>query len=235
MLEANKSRWFERVFALYNRNLLKRRFNSFRVSGLKNLQNKTPQIVYANHSSWWDGLVAFEISRAVQADSFVMMEERQLRKLFLFRRLGAFSVVRENPRRAVESLNYAVKVLREQPNRTLWIFPQGEIVPNDARPLRFYQGLARTAERVEMCSVVPFAVRYEFLGEFKPDVFVRVGEPERLEINKNSDAKLKTKFYENQLTELLDHLKQDIITNNLTKYENFFLAAQKIRNPKSKI
>nr|MBA3694670.1 acyl-phosphate glycerol 3-phosphate acyltransferase [Acidobacteriota bacterium] len=106
MLEAKKSRWFEKVFQIYNRNLLKRRFHSFRVLGLDSFVNVNSSIIYANHSSWWDGLVAFEISKALRVDSFIMMEEKQLRNLFLFRKLGAFSVVRENSRQAVKSLNY---------------------------------------------------------------------------------------------------------------------------------
>src|SRR5215203_6294103 len=100
MLEANKSVIFERLFALYNRNLLKRRFYSLQVSGLDFLFNKNsnvPLIIYCNHSSWWDGLVAFQLSFETCLDSFVMMEEKHLRKLFLFRLLGAFSVVQEKP------------------------------------------------------------------------------------------------------------------------------------------
>jgi len=51
MLEANNSVWFEKLFAVYNRHLLKRRFNSFRISGLdflKNENEKMPLIIYGN-------------------------------------------------------------------------------------------------------------------------------------------------------------------------------------------
>lgn len=222
MLEANKSPWFERIFAVYNRNLFKRRFHSFRVSGLEFLADKNPKIIYANHSSWWDGLVAFEISRAIKADSFVMMEEKHLRKLFLFRRLGAFSIMRENPREAVESLNYSVNLLKEKPNRTLWIFPQGEILPNDARPFYFYRGLARIVEKAESCSAVPLAIRYEFLGEFKPEIFVKIGEPEKFLNGEIFNAKQQTKIFENQLAELLDELKRDILAKKYDEYKRIF-------------
>ncbi|HEX9930572.1 MAG TPA: lysophospholipid acyltransferase family protein, partial [Pyrinomonadaceae bacterium] len=178
MLKANKSRLFETLFAVYNRNLFRRRFAALRVQGIENLQNRKsdlPLILYANHSSWWDGLAAFEIGRAARLDHFLMMEEKQLKQLFLFRRLGAFSVVRENPRESLRSINYAVEILKEKPNRSLWIFPQGEILPSDARPLHFYQGLARIIEITGECVAAPVAMRYEFLGEFKPVVFARIG------------------------------------------------------------
>jgi chlorobactene lauroyltransferase len=223
MLEANKSRWFEKIFAVYNRNLLKRRFHSLRVSGLEFLRKKDekiPLIIYANHSAWWDGLVAFQISQAAALDSFVMMEEKQLRKLFLFRLLGAFSVVREKPRQAAESINYAAKLLKNNPERTLWIFPQGEILPNDSRPVSFYKGLSRIIEKVEKCSATSLAIRYEFLGEFKPEIFVKIGMPEIISTNSDFDAKKLTSELENQLTKILDDLKEDVLYQNSGNYKN---------------
>jgi len=64
MLEARKNRVFEKLFAVYNANLLRRKFDSFLVSNLARLQRvrNIPQVVVANHTGWWDGLVKFEIS-----------------------------------------------------------------------------------------------------------------------------------------------------------------------------
>ena len=73
MLKAKKSYWFEQIFAIYNRILIKRRFSSLKVLNLDTLQNlnrKFPLIIYANHSSWWDGLVAFQISHKTKLDSY---------------------------------------------------------------------------------------------------------------------------------------------------------------------
>jgi chlorobactene lauroyltransferase len=226
MLEARKSRWFEEIFAVYNRNLLRRRFHSLRVSGLDFLRNRNdalPLLVYANHSSWWDGLVAFELSRVARLDSFMMMEEKQLKKLFLFRRLGAFSVVRENPRKALKSIEYAANLLKENPpphRRTLWIFPQGEILPNDKRPLNFYGGVSRLIEKAG-CAVAgaPFAIRYEFLDEFKPEIFVKIGAPQLIPVDKTFDAKALTGAFERRLTETLDALKSDVTAKAFDDYE----------------
>ena len=213
MLEAKKSRLFDKIFAVYNQNLFRRRFNSLRVSGLNFLRERDknfPLLIYANHSSWWDGLVAFQISRRAKLDSYIMMEEKQLRKLRLFRRLGAFSVVREKPREAMKSINYAVELLRENPRRAVWIFPQGEILPNDIRPLRFYNGLTKIIEKIGNCYAVPIAMRYEFLGEFKPEIFVKIGEPEFIKIDENFHSKNSTSAFEKQLAENLNVLKTQV-------------------------
>lgn len=225
MLEANKNRLFEKIFSVYNRNLLKRRFYSLQASGLDHLLNKhinTPLIIYCNHSGWWDGLIAFQISRETGLDSFVMMEERQLKNLFLFRRLGAFSVIREKPREALKSIDYAANLLAENSKRTLWIFPQGEILPNDLRPIKFYNGLAKIIQKVGNCSVISLSIRYEFLGEFKPRVFVKIEVPELILAEAGFNIKhLTVKLTEN-LTRNLNSLKSDIIDRNFDNYKSIF-------------
>jgi 1-acyl-sn-glycerol-3-phosphate acyltransferase len=221
MLTAKKSAWFETLFSVYNRNLFQRRFQALRVSGLEHLleRDKTlPLVLYANHSSWWDGLTAFEIGRAARLDHFLMMEEKHLRKLFLFRKLGAFSVVRENPRDAVKSLNYAANLLKEKPNRAIWIFPQGEILPNDIRPLKFYRGLERIIERTGPCLAAPLAMRYEFVGDFKPSIFVIIGKPELF--NRIDSGDYNHEYFAQMLTATLDSLKSDILAGQTINYTN---------------
>lgn len=223
MLEANKSLIFEKVFAIYNQNLFKRRFHSLRVSGLDFLFNKNtniPLIIYCNHSSWWDGLVAFQISHKTALNSFVMMEEKQLKKLFLFRRLGAFSVVREKPREAIRSIKYAAEILRKNRSSTLWIFPQGEILPNDLRPLKFYNGLSKIIQLTGECETTSLAIRYEFLGEFKPEIFVKIEKPEKIIFPEKSDLKWLSKRLCKNLTENLNELKNNVVNNRLDQYES---------------
>ncbi len=223
MLEANKKIWFEKLFAVYNRNLLKRRFHSLNIknfSPLKNRDKKIPLIIYANHSSWWDGLVMFEILKGKDFDSFVMMEEKQLVKLKFFRMLGAFSIVRENFREAIKSVEYAVNLLKSGNNKTLLIFPQGEILPNDLRPIKFFNGLSFLIEKLEDCNIVPCSIRYEFLNEHKPEIFVKFGNLEKFECDKDFDRKEFSKSLENRMTENLELLKSDIIENKLQDFQN---------------
>lgn len=222
MLTAKKSFLFEKIFAVYNRNLIRRRFSAFRISGLDELRKRslqTPLLIYANHSSFWDGLVAFEISRFCALDAFLMMEEKHLKRLFLFRRLGAFSVVRENPRRAIESLRYAADILNENPTRALWVFPQGEILPNDARPILFYNGLSRILEKLRRAEIVSVAMRYEFTSEFKPEIFVKIGKIEKIEIGGAFDSKKATSGFAVNLTNLLDELKAETAARSFDNFE----------------
>lgn len=223
MLEANKSRWFNELFAVYNRNLLRRRFNSLQISNssiFETLDRNIPLIIYSNHSGWFDGIVAYQISRHFKLDFYVMMEEKQLKDLPLFQKLGAFSVVREKPREAISSINYSAKILKEKADRVLWIFPQGEILPNDTRPLNFYNGISKIVEKLEKCNTLAVAMRYEFMGNFKPEIFVALGKFEYSDSKNFSTSKeLTAKFSEN--TEmLLDELKSKIISKDFSDFQN---------------
>ncbi len=220
MITARKERLFESVFALYNRNLIRRRFDGLRVAGLEHLRGRTtntPQLLYANHSSWWDGLVVFQLAYECKLDLYAMMEEKQLRQYPFHRKLGAFSVVRARPREALESIEYAANLLRRS-SRTLLIFPQGETAPNDTRPLKFYNGAARIIERVGEIDAVPVALRYEFMDEFRPEIFARVGAAERIEAASDFNAKQMTNCMEEKLTVALDKVRVDIITRNCDEY-----------------
>lgn len=221
MLEAKKNFLFEKIFIFYNRNLLKRRFHSIKVSGLKLPENRnpnTPLIIYANHSSWWDGLIILEVLSNFKFDNFVLMEEKQLRKLRFFRRLGAFSVVRENPREAKKSIEYSVKILTEKINRTLLIFPQGEILHNDIRPLGFFNGLSEIIEQSGNCLVCPLVIRYEFRGNFKPEIFITIGEPRAFNFADKITRKKVTKELEEAMTFYLDDLKSNLINNDTAHF-----------------
>jgi 1-acyl-sn-glycerol-3-phosphate acyltransferase len=216
MLKAAKSSWFESVFALYNRNLFRRRFNSVRVQGIGQIsEDSGALLLYANHNSWWDGLVAFEISRRAGLDAYVMMEERQLSKLRLFRKLGAFSVVRENAREAYRSVEYAAELLRE--GSAVWIFPQGQIVPSERRPLGFYPGISAVLEKALPCATVPVAIRYSFKGEYKPDIFVRIGRTEIVETVPEG-RRLLTTTLEKSLEREVEQLSGNLCDDDLDSY-----------------
>jgi chlorobactene lauroyltransferase len=216
MINARKNRLFERLFLSYTRRTMRRHFHGVHVGGLDNigrLDRRVPIIVCSNHSSWWDAMLAFILARQVlHLEMFAMMEEKQLARYTFFRLIGAFSVVRESPRAAVESMRYAASLLKK-PNVGLWIFPQGMMLPNDVRPLRFYQGAARIAQMVGRVQFLPLAHRYEFLMEQRAEAFTSIGEPWVVE-NPASPEQL-TRELERRLTRELDRLCRRITSHDV--------------------
>ena len=220
MITARKNRLFERLFLAYTQRVMRKQFHGVHVGGTENtgrIDRSLPLIVYCNHSSWWDAMLAFVLARQVlHVDAYAMMEEKQLRRYRFFRMIGAFSVVRESPRDAVRSMRYAASLLTK-PKVALWIFPQGVMVPNDVRPLRFYQGAARIAQMVGRVQFLPVAHRYEFLMEQRPEAFTLIGEPFVVE-NPASPEKL-TADLEGRMTSLLDTLRCSVANNDLQGFQ----------------
>ena len=232
MITARKSGWFERVFAAYNRNLIARRFEGLRVAGLEHLRGRdsdVPLVLYANHSSWWDGLIVFQLGRVCKLDQYAMMEERQLREYPFHRKLGAFGVVRESARDGARGIEYAGELLKKT-NRALWIFPQGRTIANDARPLVLYTGAARIIERAGLAEAAPVAIRYEFLDDYRPEAFVRIGAPGRVMVDADFNAKSLTEFFTENLTRTLDELRNNIIDGDFAAYEEIVAPRRRLKN-----
>jgi len=232
MITARKSAWFERVFSVYNRNLIARRFEGLRVAGLDHLREwsrgDAPLVLYANHSSWWDGLIVFQIGYACRLEQYAMMEERQLREYPLFRRLGAFSVVRERPLQAARSIVYAGDLLRDSA-RALWIFPQGTTQPNDARPLKLYSGAANIIARLPKAYAAPVAMRSEFLRDFRPEAVARIGRPELFTAVTRAEVKNLTATFTANLASTLDELRDDTLSANFADYEEIVAPPRRQR------
>lgn len=185
-------------------------------------QFRLPLIACANHFSWWDGYVAKLVERQLKTDAYLMMEEAQLRRYFFFTWVGCFSVNRQDARSAMQSLQYAAHLLKEKPRRMLWLFPQGEISPNDRRPLVFFSGAAHLARMTSPVLLCPVATRIEFLAEQRPDLFISLGEPIEIateETRTPGFLKTCTKQLETAVTAELDQLRADIIGGDYSDFK----------------
>jgi hypothetical protein len=188
-----------------------------------------PLIVYLNHSAWWDAYMPFllyfeELQASFQ--TYVMMEEKQLRPYRFFATCGAFSIDRRRPGESEKAIAYISNRLRNQPNRMLWIFPQGKILPNDQRPLRLYPGIARIIAQTGGALCWPVALRYEFRGMQAPEAFIRTGTPHFMN-GQGSETAILTELSE-RLTTTLDQLRDDTTTSRLSEYTPLMRGRQGI-------
>ncbi len=182
--------------------------------------NAGPVIGYLNHTSWWDGYMLFLLHREVLRRSFVqylMMDERQLRQFPFFSWAGVFSVDRSSRGAAGRAVAYASDMLRQGGNRLFWIFPQGQLLANDIRPLEIRPGLVRIAHRAQVQHFWPVAVRFEFRNQQRPEAFVRAGPLHTLDLRK-PEALLQEDIAR-RLTCAVDTLRDDVLHNRLATYE----------------
>jgi 1-acyl-sn-glycerol-3-phosphate acyltransferase len=166
-----------RFFDGYVARYLRRHFHRVRLWGGPGglcLPPGTPLLFAVSHGAWWDVLVGYYLARAVaRVESYAPMDEAQLLRYRILNRLGIYSVDRFSPAGVRAFLRYTAGLLKGE--RAVWITPQGDIVSNHRRPVRFQPGIGHLVRRVPSVAVIPVAVAYEFLREPRPEVFVKFG------------------------------------------------------------
>lgn len=179
-----------------------------------------PPLIWAStHPSWWDGYLGWLVNwRLGNREGYLMMDAAYLPRYRFFTWGGVFGVDRQDPRAALDSVNYIARLLGEAPNRALWMFPQGEITPPDRRPLRLYGGVTHILRRVPAATVVPVAWRPVFREEQRPEVLIRVGTPLAYTADRVPPSRELTARLTDQLTALDDAVHADLVANDLTGY-----------------
>jgi len=181
-----------------------------------------PIIAVANHPSWWDGYLALLLSRRFGLPRYLMMDAAQLRRYGFFAWAGCFGVERDDPRDVGRAIVYASRLFAAHRNALLWMFPQGEIVPADVRPVVVHRGVAhvirRATETIPEVSVMPVAWQLIYRGEQHPEVVIRTGEIMQLDRTTGRDVSAVTHKIQCRLTETMDALHYDLVHDDLRAY-----------------
>ena len=153
-------------------------FRAVRVSGVERLRGVTgPLIVFGNHSSWWDPMIAVLLGmRLLPGRShFAPMDASSLKKQWILQRIGIFPVELGSARGGAQFLRTSLAILAAR--GVVWVTPQGRFADVRERPLGFKPGLAALAARVPGCTLIPLATEYGFWNERRPEALAYFGEP----------------------------------------------------------
>jgi 1-acyl-sn-glycerol-3-phosphate acyltransferase len=216
MIPAQHKKWADWLFKPFIYWLLKRDFGSLRVVGaIPNVPKDMPIILMPNHATWWDGFFVYLLNNHLFGRKFyIMMLAEQLKKYWFFRMLGAFGFSQQSRPDIVATMKYSLGILRQKPSPLVIIFPQGTLLPFNTRPLGFKSGIEWLASQMDtpVC-ILPLAMRCEFLGERKPDVYFLFGEP----MFHSRTSPLSIKYLEQYFTTLLDDLEARIVRHEAGK------------------
>ena len=128
-----------RFFTWYISRIIANDFSSFTFNKVDVDKSKAILLV-ANHFSWWDGFLMYQLNRLVFKKNFhVLVTEKNYKNVGFLKYLGAFPVKKKS-RSMMESLNYAGGLLNDQKNLVL-VFPQGRLFSNHVEEVRFEKGL----------------------------------------------------------------------------------------------
>ncbi|MDB6029987.1 MAG: Acyltransferase [Verrucomicrobiales bacterium] len=173
------SAWLVKWFGWYGRRLLRKNFHLIRMSCDGPPPSVAgPMIIYLNHASWWDPMVALFLQSEFFAErrAFAPIDASALRRYPFFRKLGFFGVEQKTVRGGVQFLRTAERILQHS-NSVLWLTPQGRFADVRERPVHFEAGIAHLAARLSNAHFVPLALEYTFWEERYPEVLVHFGKP----------------------------------------------------------
>ena len=185
-----RSGWLFNRFARYAQWYLGRHFDAVRLLAggrdrLASLPADRPLILYSNHPSWWDPLIATAVAAACLGGrrTYAPIEAAMLEKYKVFGRLGFFGIASDSRRGGAAFLRTGDAVLleptqqRDEPRNAIWITAEGFFTDPRHRPVVLRPGVAHLAARRPEAVVLPVAMEYPFWTERKPEALVAVGEP----------------------------------------------------------
>jgi len=138
MLEPRRNTIIFQFFSWYINRIIKTDFEELKFNHVE--LNTGSILLLANHCSWWDGFLMFQINRLYFRKKFhVMITEENYRKVWFLKYLGSFSV-KKNSRSIIETLEYA-GILLNDPENLVLIFPQGKLYSGHIDEVQFQKGL----------------------------------------------------------------------------------------------
>jgi len=169
-----------RFFQNYLKRHIARHFHAVRIAraGLPPPVGEGPLIIYLNHPSWWDPLIAALLAYRYFPDRthYTAMDSEALHRHRFFEKLGFFGVEGGTAHGAVEFLRRSRAILA-RPRTALWLTPQVRFTDPRERSIHLAGGLTHLAWRLEQGTLLPLAIEYPFWNEQYPEVLVPFGSP----------------------------------------------------------
>ncbi len=216
------SPWLWQQFGRYTRYYLRRSFHAIRLShtGKLHLKTETPAVVFFNHPSWWDPLVAIFLAQHLMPERrhYGPIDAEALSRYRFFQRLGFFGVTPGTRRGAATFLRVSQAIL-SQPKSVLWVTPEGRFSDPRQRPVQLQPGLGGLARRVDGVVFVPLAIEYVFWEERFSEILLRFGEAMPMSSAGKLESEVYTERFAQQLEVTQDALAREACRRDPADFE----------------
>ncbi|KAA5540293.1 acyltransferase [Roseiconus nitratireducens] len=179
--------WFLDGFHRFLRPYLRRHFHAIAIESgrrphLADIDPAVPMIIYANHPSWWDPLIAHFLNRSLfpGRQFHAPIDAEALEQYRVFEKLGFYGVRLSSKSGAAAFLRRSVEVI-DQGNTALWLTPEGRFADARDHQAELMPGLAHLCTRIDSAIVLPLALEYVFWEERLPVCLVSLGLPIRVD------------------------------------------------------
>ena len=197
------SPWLQKGFHLFLEKYLAKQFDAVAVetSSLSNAeiitnQNDSPAatssrvvqhhplpfIVYANHPSWWDPMIAHYLNRQLfpEHQFYAPMDAEALERYQILKRLGFYGVQMGRPE-GVKKYLRASSAITQSGAHAIWITPEGKFTDVRDSSAGWMPGLAHLCQRLGHGYVMPVALEYVFWNEPRPVCLASIGPPQSID------------------------------------------------------
>jgi 1-acyl-sn-glycerol-3-phosphate acyltransferase len=178
-------------------------------------------IVYANHPSWWDPLLAHYLTLKLFSPRqfYAPIDASALEKYKVFSKLGFYGVSLSSHSGAAAFLKQSVSIL-EHPATALWITPEGRFCDSRDHSAQLMPGLAHLCTKLSCGIALPIAIEYVFWEERLPECLVRFGDPVSFaEFRGNSKAEW-TATLSTHLRAAQTELGVEVISRDASKFRS---------------
>ena len=198
---------FLALFRLYSRWYVSRHFHAVRVANAQRVPASAERlIVFGNHASWWDPLIALLLAEALmpEREHYAPMDAAALANYAIFRPMGFFPVENGTARGLVQLLHAGEEVFSR--GGALWITPESQFQDVRKRPVVFKSGLGKLMTRQGRMTCVPIAMEYTFWDERLPEVLINIGEPLEIADGRMEETQTWTNLLSYAMAATLDEL-----------------------------
>lgn len=197
MIEAQHKLSAHLLLRWYLSNSFSRYFHGvYLLDSVPEIPAEDPIILAPNHSSWWDGFLAYAINRQTYRRRFyILMLESELQKYKFFAKVGAFSIDPGAPKQITKSIHYMSSLCTEEKSICMVFFPQGALLPNVPESYNFKGGLTLVNPK-RTSWIIPTYFQIESGRQPKPIYYLVLGEPIEFDKYRSQPETLRDAFYE---------------------------------------
>lgn len=166
MHKSHKNSFVFSFFSWYIRYILKKDFSAYVFNDFK-IREEEAVLLLANHFSWWDGFLMFQLNRLLFKKEFhVLVTDEDYKKHWFLKYVGAFAAEGKG-KDVVETLLYAGQLLND-PNNLVLMFPQGKLYPVYSNSIAFEKGVMQVVNGSGKKFQIVFAANLVDFSSRKP-------------------------------------------------------------------
>ena len=179
------SSWLQNGFHRFLERYLAKHFDAVGIESQSiDLLNQAPStlteplIVYANHPSWWDPMIAHFLNRQLfpNRQFYAPIDAVALERYQILKRLGFYGVELGSMSGVKTFLQTSIH-LATAGRTAIWITPEGRFTDPQDHEGAWHPGLAHLCRRLGRGHVLPLALEYIFWNEPRPVCLASMGHP----------------------------------------------------------